>query len=93
MIGIPYREAVGALLYAAITFRPDIAYALNQTASFVENLGPAHWSAVKQIVAYLKDTINFGIVFTGSVEKTLSAMQTLAGVSTTEKASQAICYD
>ena len=69
MIAIPYREAVGALLYAAITFQPDIAYALNQTASFVEIPGPAHWNAVKQILAYLKGTVNFGIVFTGSVEK------------------------
>ncbi len=66
---VPYREAVGSLQYAAITFRPDIAYELNQTTRFIENPGPAHWNAIKQILAYLKGTANLGIVFKGGIEE------------------------
>ena len=60
---VPYREAVGSLMYVTTTFRPDIAYAVSQVAQFCENPGRPHWTAVKRIMAYLKGTLNHGIVF------------------------------
>ena len=59
----PYREAVGCLIYAAITVRPDISYAVGQVSRFCENPGKPHWSAVKHILSYLAGTKNHGICF------------------------------
>ena len=38
----PYREAVGALKWAATMTRPDVAYAAHQLGKFNDNPGPAH---------------------------------------------------
>ena len=43
---IPYREAVGGLMYIMVTSRPDIAYAVTQVAKFCNNLASAHWNTV-----------------------------------------------
>lgn len=59
----PYREAVGCLIYAAITVRPDISYAVGRVSRFCEIPGRPHWSAVKHILSYLAGTKNHGICF------------------------------
>jgi hypothetical protein len=46
---VPYREAVGALNWAALATRPDIAFAVATVARFAANPGPAHWEAVADI--------------------------------------------
>ena len=38
----PYHEAVGALNWAALTTRPDIAFAVTTVARFTANPGIAH---------------------------------------------------
>ncbi|CAN0174703.1 unnamed protein product, partial [Ascophyllum nodosum] len=43
---LPYREAVGALMWAATMTRPDIACAVRAVARFCENPGLAHKKAV-----------------------------------------------
>jgi hypothetical protein len=63
MAKVPYREAVGCLLYISITCRPDISYAVSQVAKFCQNPGRAHWNAVKKILAYLSGTTELGILF------------------------------
>ena len=63
MENVPYRSAVGSLMYAAICTRPDIAVAVNQVARFCENPGPKHWAVVKQIMRYLKGTMEIGLTF------------------------------
>ena len=66
MRSIPYRQVIGSLMYAAITFRPDITYAVNQLARFCENPGESHWSAAKKVLKYLASTRRFGLQFTGA---------------------------
>jgi len=61
MRSIPYRQVIGSLMYAAITFRPDITYAVNQLARFCENPGESHWSAAKKVLKYLASTRRFGL--------------------------------
>jgi hypothetical protein len=56
MRDVPYREAVGALNWAALATRPDIAFAVSTVARFSANPGPAHWDAVKRVFRYLAGT-------------------------------------
>ena len=53
---IPYREAVGSLMYAVVRTQPDIAYAVSYLARFMLNPGRMHWEAVKRVIRYLKGT-------------------------------------
>lgn len=46
---IPYREAVGSLMYASLSSRPDILYAVTTISRFSSNPGSAHWDAVRRI--------------------------------------------
>ena len=71
MEAIPYREAVGGLLYVMVMSRPDIAYAVSQVAKFSQNPGPAHWKAVKRILSYLAGTANYGLSFSSNDLKTI----------------------
>jgi hypothetical protein len=68
MRDIPYREAVGSLMYAALGTRPDIAYAVHLVARFSNNPGKAHWEAVKRVIRYLKGTKDWFLVLGGERE-------------------------
>jgi hypothetical protein len=65
MRDIPYREAVGSLMYAALGTRPDIAYAVHHLARFAKNPGKPHWEAVKRVIRYLKGTKDWFLVLGG----------------------------
>ena len=54
MKNIPYREAVGSLMWAAVATRPDIAFAVSFLSQFMVNPGRPHWEAVKCVLKYLK---------------------------------------
>lgn len=56
MKAVPFKEAVGSLLYAAQATRPDIAYAVNMVSQFCSDPGQRHWEAVKRILRYLRGT-------------------------------------
>ena len=66
MRDIPYKELVGSLLYASVTTRPDIAYAVNQVSRFMSNPGMKHWQACKRILRYLKGATKTGLVLNGA---------------------------
>ena len=71
---VPYREAVGALLYAAINTRPSIAYAVCRVAKFVEAPRQSHWTAVKRIMRYLKGSPSSGICYQRTTGKPVLSM-------------------
>ena len=66
---IPYRSAIGSLMYLATCTRPDISYAVSMCASFMHNPGRAHWEAVKDILSYVNATRDRGLIY-GSREHT-----------------------
>ena len=66
MAHVPYKSAVGSLMYAMVATRPDIAFAVSAVSRFMADPGPTHWSAVKRIFRYLKGTQSLGITFSGS---------------------------
>src|SRR5258708_23317215 len=63
MRDMPYREAVGALNWAALATHPDIVFAVATVARFAANPGPAHWDAVKRIYRYLAGTCNLWLSY------------------------------
>lgn len=62
-INVPYREAVGSLMFLAVVSRPDIAFAVNSVSKFTNNHNQSHWQAIKRILAYLNGTIDYGIMY------------------------------
>ena len=53
---VPYRSAVGSLMYIMLATRPDIAYSVGVLSRFAENPNKLHWNAVKRVLRYLKGT-------------------------------------
>ena len=62
---VPYREAIGALMYAAMGTRPDIVFAVSTLTQYSENLGWMHWEAVKRVFRYLLGTRHLSLVYGG----------------------------
>ena len=63
MRDVPYRKAVGALNWAALATRPDIAFAVATVARFAANPRPAHWEAMKWIFHYLSGTRDLWLMY------------------------------
>ena len=61
-----YQEAVGSLMFLMVSTRPDIAFAVGQVSQFCQDPQQAHWKAVKRIMAYLRGTCNYGIIYGGA---------------------------
>ncbi|GFR26965.1 retrovirus-related Pol polyprotein from transposon TNT 1-94, partial [Trichonephila clavata] len=47
---VPYREAVGSLMFLAIVTRPDIAYAVGVLSQVLDKPQQMHWTMVKRIL-------------------------------------------
>ena len=60
-MGFRYRQAIGELMFAAITCRPDIMYATIFLSQSSTHPAACHYQAVKRIFRYLRSTINHGI--------------------------------
>lgn len=60
---VPYRAAVGALLYLTTATRPDLAQAVGQVARFCADPGKQHWEAVLRIFNYLAGTVTRGLTY------------------------------
>ncbi|GJV92386.1 retrotransposon protein, putative, ty1-copia subclass [Tanacetum coccineum] len=65
MKGIPYASAVGSIMYAVRCTRPDIAFSQNLTSRYQQNPGESHWTAVKNILKYLRNTKDMFLVYVG----------------------------
>lgn len=56
-----YRQAVGKLNYAAVSTRPDLAFAVSLASRFMASPTNQHWQLIKRIFRYIKATINYGL--------------------------------
>lgn len=62
-INIPYREAIGSLMFLTQLTRPDISYVVNFLSRFTVCYSTEHWTALKRIFRYLQGTIDHGILY------------------------------
>jgi hypothetical protein len=68
MRAIPYASAIGSIIYAMICTHPDVSYDLSDMSKYQSNYGHAHWTIVKNILKYLRRTMEAFLVFGGEEE-------------------------
>lgn len=64
-----YQRKTGSLLYAAITTRPDIAFAVSRLARFNQNPSGEHQQAADRVIQFLYHTRSRAICYGGDMEK------------------------
>lgn len=65
MKDVPYASAVGAVMYAMLGTRPDIAYPVSVLSQFMADPRPDHWQALKRLLRYLKATPHYKLTYGG----------------------------
>jgi len=60
---VPYREAIGSLMYTSVGTHPDISFAVSTLSQFLDNPGQAHWEAMKRVFRYILGTKDWGLAF------------------------------
>jgi hypothetical protein len=55
MSNIPYASAIGSIMYAMLSTRPDVALTLSLMSRYQSNPDMSHWNALKNILKYLKN--------------------------------------
>lgn len=61
-----YQKKIGSLLFAAVTTRPDIAFATSRLARFLTNPSTEHHDAADRVLLYLRRTRTYAILYDGS---------------------------
>ena len=54
MSRMSYASAVGSLIFAMISTRPDIEQTVGAVSTYMANRGGKHWKTVKMILRYIK---------------------------------------
>ena len=62
-MGFGYRQAIGELIYALCTCRPDISYPVIKLSQYSTRPTIVHFEAVKEVFRYLNATKEDGIYF------------------------------
>ncbi|GJW10174.1 retrotransposon protein, putative, ty1-copia subclass [Tanacetum coccineum] len=71
MKNVPYASAIGSIMYVVRCTRPDVAFAQNITSLFQQNPGDLHWTTVKNILKYLRNTKDMFLVYKGGIKREL----------------------
>ena len=58
-----YRGAVGELIWAMITCRPEISFPIIKLSQFSTQPAAAHYTAVKRIFKFLSGTLDYGLTY------------------------------
>ncbi|GKF03444.1 hypothetical protein Tco_0030367 [Tanacetum coccineum] len=53
---VPYALAISSIMYAVRCTRPDVAFAQNLCSRFQQNPDEIHWTVVKTMLKYLRNT-------------------------------------
>jgi hypothetical protein len=66
---IRYKQIIGGLLYLSTCTRPDIPFAVSRLAKLCEHPNEEHWVAVDKVLAYIKQTANYGLWLRKNLEE------------------------
>jgi hypothetical protein len=65
MTMVPYALAVRSIIYIMLCTRPDMSYELSMTSRYQKDLEEDHWTAVKNIVKYLRRNKDMILIYGG----------------------------
>nr|GFC97552.1 retrotransposon protein, putative, Ty1-copia subclass [Tanacetum cinerariifolium] len=68
---VPYASAVGSIMYAVRSTRPDVAFAQNLVSRYQQNPRKLHWVVVKHILKYMWNTKDMFLVYGGNPDTEL----------------------
>lgn len=57
-----HLHAIGSLMYAMLGTCPDLAYLVGYLPRYAGCPQEVHWEAVKRVLRYLQDTLDYGIL-------------------------------
>ena len=60
---LPYQRLVGSIMYAMISTRPDLAYAVGVVAQHMQQPRKAHWKAAQRVLCYVQATKELKLAF------------------------------
>ena len=72
---IPYASAIGSIMYAMLCTRPDVCLAISLAGRYQSNPAVDHWTAVKNILKYLKRTKDMFLVYGRDKELVLNGYE------------------
>ncbi|GMF60389.1 unnamed protein product [Phytophthora fragariaefolia] len=82
MVNVPYRNAVGCLMYLMVGTRPDLAAAVGVLSQFAADPCPTHWQALKRVFRYIQGTKTHGIEFLEAARTDFKAIRMRTGQAT-----------
>nr|GEU98449.1 hypothetical protein [Tanacetum cinerariifolium] len=83
MQNVSYASAVGSIMHAMRCTRPYVSFAKNITSQFEQNPRDLHWTTIKNILKYLRNTKDMFLFYEGYVDWK-SAKQSIFATSSTE---------
>ncbi|KAL3704530.1 hypothetical protein TMatcc_008201 [Talaromyces marneffei ATCC 18224] len=84
-----YQRKVGSIMYAAVSTRPDVAFAVSRLARFLSNPGPEHHKAADKVLCYLKRHRAYALRLGGGDDFSVSTDASFADNTLDRKSSQA----
>jgi len=83
-----FQRKIGSLLYAAVTTRPDIAFAVSRLARFDTNPSSIHQAAADRVLLYLQRTKGLALQFGGADDLLVASDASFADNTLDRKSSQ-----
>ena len=62
---LEYARIIRSLMHMMNFTRPDIAYVVRRLSRYTQNPNHEHWVAIVRLMKYLRDTMNYGILYSG----------------------------
>ena len=83
-----FQRKISLLLFAAVTTRPDIAFATSRLARFLSNPGPDHQDAADRVLLYLQSTQQLALQLGGDAGLQIASDASFADNTLDRKSSQ-----